>query len=147
MPGAPPSETNVWIAAGEGKLDVVEGYLKNGTDPNAHDEFGYTALHAAASYNHTSMIDLLVKYGGNPNIPDFEGDTPLHVTETLEMAKHLVSLGADPKIRNKEGKLPIENADEEEWVEVVEYLKEFTPDYTPASHSDDDEDGNDLEHL
>jgi ankyrin repeat protein len=35
----------------------------------------------------------------------------------------LVEKGADPKKRNSEGKLPIENADEEEWEEVVEYLK------------------------
>lgn len=45
------------------------------------------------------------EYGADVNITDEEGDTPLHVVETVECAKLLIELGADPKTANKAGYL------------------------------------------
>ncbi|KAJ3043576.1 hypothetical protein HDV00_004676 [Rhizophlyctis rosea] len=166
IPGV--ATSNIWLAASDGKLEVVEHFLQHGgpggkqmqpmysiegntltapfpktigepLDPNIKDQNGYTPLHAAASWNRTELIRLLVtKYGANPNITDTEGDTPLHVAETVDCARLLVELGADPHKRNDSGQLPIESADEEEHVEVVEYLKTLTPNYVPAPHIDED---------
>ncbi|KAJ3291547.1 hypothetical protein HK104_005971 [Borealophlyctis nickersoniae] len=149
------ADTNIWLAAGEGRVEVVEHFLNHGApgggplDPNIKDDHGYTPLHAASAYSHPQLIILLIqKFGADPNITDDEGDTPLHVVETAEAARCLVDLGADPTMRNTEGRLPIEVAAEEEFDEVVEYLKEFTPEYIHNvnvelnfSHMESDEDG------
>ncbi|KAJ3300493.1 hypothetical protein HDU76_006070 [Blyttiomyces sp. JEL0837] len=50
----------------------------------------------------------------------------------------LIEGGADPTKRNAEGKLPIESADEEERTELVEFLKTYTPDYTPIEREPDE---------
>ncbi|KAI5800102.1 ankyrin repeat protein [Geopyxis carbonaria] len=62
-------------------------------------------MHAAASYNHTSLLKSLVKtWNGDPNITDNDGDTPLFTVETVEAARCLVEeLGADPNHRNTAG--------------------------------------------
>ena len=72
---------------------------------NAHDENGYTPIHAAASYGHVDLLRTLCKnHGGDANVEDFEGDTPLFVVENVETARVLVEeLGAKVGHRNKEG--------------------------------------------
>jgi ankyrin repeat protein len=129
-------DTNIWIAAGEGRIDLVEYFLLNGgpdiTDlgnPNVKDELGYTCMHAAASYDQKEMVEYLISKGADVNILDHEGDTPLHVTETASMAELLIANGADPHIRNSEGFLPIETASEQEFDQVVQILKAYTPEY------------------
>ena len=170
MPGINKSDErvceNIWVAAGDGRVSDVEQYLQTGgfgngpLSPDVQDEFGYTPLHAAASYGHTELTRLLVtKYGALVNTKDMEGDTALHLAESEEVASLLVELGADPTIRNDLGYMPIETAYIEGWVEVVDYLKrksqtalntnivgidqnnqiEFTPQF--ERHSADTDDG------
>jgi ankyrin repeat protein len=45
----------------------------------------------------------LFKYKANVNIQDEEGDSPLHLTETEEIARILVENGADPNLKNDDG--------------------------------------------
>lgn len=97
---------NIWIAAADGDESAVLDFISR--DPsavNSLDENGYTALHAATSYNHISLLKKLVlEHGGNANIKDHDGDTPLFVAETVEVAKTLVEeLHADPNHRNESG--------------------------------------------
>ncbi|KAH9248614.1 hypothetical protein BASA83_011683 [Batrachochytrium salamandrivorans] len=141
MPGVeygvgPPAGDNIWLAAGDGRTEDVEYFLKAGgfgdtpMDVNSKDQYGYTGLHAAASYNHLDLVRMLIKeYGADPNITDFEGDAPLHVIETSDAGRLLIELGADPTLRNDAGALPIECAFTEGWTDVVEYLSAFTPDF------------------
>ncbi|KAI9003072.1 ankyrin repeat-containing domain protein, partial [Gaertneriomyces semiglobifer] len=103
---------NIWVAASDGRVDLVEHFLQfggsdgNSMDVNSKDDSGYTPLHAAAAYAHLDLIRLLVeKYKADVNITDDDGDTPLHVCETVAAAKLLVELGADPKRANEEGQL------------------------------------------
>eukprot|EP00842_Homolaphlyctis_polyrhiza_P006304 jgi/Hompol1/6675/HPOL_000132-RA len=100
-------EDNIWIAASDGRIEDVESYLANGSiDVNAGDAFGYTCVHAAASYGHLELLRLLVhKYGANINITDPDGDSALHVVETADATRLLLELGADPTLRNNDGKL------------------------------------------
>ncbi|KAI8849043.1 ankyrin repeat-containing domain protein [Chytridium lagenaria] len=81
MPVADP-QTNIWLAASDGDLAVVQQFLMAGQHPNVKDENGYTPIHAAASYGHLELLEYLLQNGGDPNIGDNEGDTPLHFTET-----------------------------------------------------------------
>ncbi|KAJ3161133.1 hypothetical protein HDU86_007755 [Geranomyces michiganensis] len=137
--------TNVWIAAADGRVDLVEHFLKtggpNGTplSPDVKDDSGYTPLHAAAAYSNIPLINLLVStYGSNVNITDEDGDTPLHVCETVEAARRLKELGADLTLKNDEGKRAIESAYEEERDDIVEYLRAFCPDFNPPPREDRD---------
>jgi hypothetical protein len=36
--------TNIWIAAGDGELDLVKAFVAGGTPVDAQDENGYTPL-------------------------------------------------------------------------------------------------------
>ncbi|KAI8835186.1 ankyrin repeat-containing domain protein [Chytriomyces cf. hyalinus JEL632] len=132
---------NIFIAASDGRQDLVEYYLANGCSVTDQDDLGYSVFHAAASYNHISLMQfLLAQPNANASLADHDGDTALHVTETVEMAHlllaHETGGAALTAMRNSEGKLAIEAADEEGFVELVEFLKEFTPDYTSANASE-----------
>ncbi|KAI8372899.1 ankyrin repeat-containing domain protein [Radiomyces spectabilis] len=122
----PKSLDNLWIAAGDGQLDRVKDLIETGADVNAHDEFGYTAMHAAVSYGETDIVKYLLSKGANVDIEDFEKDTPLYVAETVEMAQLLLDNGADPHHRNEDGITPAATAQQEGWTAVAELLAGIT---------------------
>ncbi|KAI8803227.1 ankyrin repeat-containing domain protein [Cladochytrium replicatum] len=130
----PADVSSIWLYAGpDYDLNALNELLSRGVDPNIQDPNGYTPLHAASSYGQLDSIRLLVvQYGANVNITDHDGDTPLHFAEAPEVAELLISLGANPTVRNSEGLLPIEKADEDEHDTLVQYLSQFTPEYRPA---------------
>ncbi|KAI9096070.1 ankyrin repeat-containing domain protein [Phlyctochytrium arcticum] len=146
LPGV--ADSNVWIAAADGDIEIVEHFLKRGgpggspLDANVKDISGYTPMHAAAAYGHLELLDLLVNtYNGNVNVTDEDGDTPLHVVENVNMARKLIQLGADVRQENLEGLTPIAVANEEERKDIVEYLWGFTPEFEPTTSSQDEADG------
>lgn len=49
------------------------------------------------------MLRWLVAQGGDINTTDSDGETPLFVVETAEMARTVVELGGDVRLRNAEG--------------------------------------------
>ncbi|KAI7851420.1 ankyrin repeat-containing domain protein [Circinella umbellata] len=126
------TKDNLWIAAGDGQLDRVKELIESGIDVNSHDEYGYTALHAAVSYNQKEILDYLLEKGGNINIEDFEKDTPLYVAETLDMARFLIDKGAKASHKNAEGLSPAQNAHEEGWDEVATLLADITKEELPS---------------
>jgi uncharacterized protein len=69
-----------------------------------------------------------VQKGGNINVQDNDGDTPLHVIDSVDVAREMVlRMGADPTIRNKEGLTPAEAMRESDGLnEVVEFLERHT---------------------
>ena len=46
-------------------------------DPNAYDEYGYTALHAASRANSPGLISALLRSRAQVDARDYEGNTPL----------------------------------------------------------------------
>lgn len=81
-----------------------DGFVRRaGTSPNALDENSYSPLHAAASWGQSDILRYLVEKGGDINLTDSDGETPLFVVETVGMAKLVVELGGDPKVKNEEG--------------------------------------------
>jgi ankyrin repeat protein len=121
-------ETNIWISAGEGNIDLVARFLES-QSVNSQDETGYSSLHAAVSYDCREMIEFLLSKGANVNLKDEDGESALFVAETVETAKLLMDNGADPMIRNNEGFLAIEIFAAEGIDELVEYVKQFTPEF------------------
>ncbi|KAG0215469.1 ankyrin repeat-containing domain protein [Mortierella sp. GBAus27b] len=129
---------NIWLAASDGDLEAVKKFVEErGVSVDAQDEYGYSALHAAASYGYTELIEYLLGKGANVNIQDPDGDTPLFVCETVEMAQLLIAKGADPKHINENEMTAADNAEEEEWSEVAHYLRELTGVAHPDKDVDD----------
>ncbi|CAO3611337.1 unnamed protein product [Mucor fragilis] len=135
---APTSQDNLWVAAGDGQIDRVRELLESGIAVDGHDQFGYTAMHAAVSYNQIEMVKLLIEKGANVNIEDFEKDTPLYVAENVEIAQLLLDNGADPKHTNEDGITPALTALEEGWEEVAQFLANITKEVLPTAEEETD---------
>ncbi len=118
----PPTMANIWIAASDGDLGRVSELVESGISPNAFDENTYTPIHAAASYGHIDVLELLLLHGGDLNIADDDGDTPIYVVENVDTARWLLGHGAVIDRVNKEGVSPIQ-AIEEDWPLVADFLK------------------------
>jgi ankyrin repeat protein len=57
----------LFIAAGEGRSDVVRYLLAEGADVNAREQFGETALTEAAYYGHVAVVKDLLLRGADIN--------------------------------------------------------------------------------
>jgi ankyrin repeat protein len=61
---------NPWfLAAASGDAKTIQDYLTSGTQINARDTFGRTALYIATAYEHADIVRLLLKAGADPNLP------------------------------------------------------------------------------
>lgn len=95
--------------------------LKAGADVHAADKNGVTLLHHAVRFRSPIAVKALIEYGANVNQAcRRNGSTPLHraVTQTgapgtagrssaaREIVEILLAAGADPSIKNKQGKAP-----------------------------------------
>ena len=102
-------------AAWDGKLDQVERLLEKGTDPNAPNQNGWTALHHAADRVHTHILESLLAVGGNPDAQDLEGRTALHLAALFpydelrsQLAiRVLLRQGAKPDRADSQGVTPL----------------------------------------
>jgi ankyrin repeat protein len=99
--------TSLWLAAQEGKIDMMNILLAAKVDPDfvsedpesmlhyvLDDEMGWgTALHAAAWKNQTEAIELLLKAGAHKEAKNVRGLTPKNVAEEVghEEAARLLS--------------------------------------------------------
>jgi ankyrin repeat protein len=134
--------SNIWIAASDGNIEKVKEYISKGQGPNDKDVNGYTCMHAAVSYGHQELLDYLISVGGDINVSDEDGDRPLHVVESLDMAKYAVEeYKADYRAKNSDGQTPLQKIEEEdEFPELIQYLKTLTPDLVSGNKSKDDDD-------
>ena len=98
----------VLVAAGDGDLETVQRLLPAKGLEYA-DANGYTCLHSSSAYKRLDVVSWLLQSGANVNVADGEGDIPLHYADSLEVARILLANGADPSIRNAEGKTALES--------------------------------------
>ncbi|KAJ1921883.1 hypothetical protein H4219_000229 [Mycoemilia scoparia] len=142
-------DNKIWEAASDGDLELVKRIVDaNPKLANAMDEYGYTPLHAAASWKWPAILTYLIGKGGDPKIADPDGDTPLHVCEDIECAKILLENGADGLAKNNDGKDPIVTTLELECPDVAKYIADYmgvpVPRVEERNASDDDADFEEL---
>jgi ankyrin repeat protein len=102
---------------------------------NIHDPAGRNVLLVSVGSHQKEYIELLVSNGIDINSQDNEGNTALHyplmnvlknklyLPYSKEIIKILMREGADPHIRNKEGKSPMDLAEKSEEKELIDLLK------------------------
>jgi hypothetical protein len=77
MPNPAPDDSSLALvaAAFKGDLEAVRSLLDHGTNPNARDVYGHTALMHATQMDHEEIIELLLDCGADISITDDEGLT------------------------------------------------------------------------
>lgn len=105
--------------------DVLESYTSfyQGDSPSVEYKncLGEPVIFSAAQNGDLDALHLLIKFGANINSRGEHGNTPLHQAIEacqFEAARYLLSNGADPSIKNNEGKLPKNCCWEGEWLGI-----------------------------
>jgi len=104
--------TPLMVAARNDRLDCVKVLLESGADPKVLDEDGANCLY---NIRRTKIAEILIESGAEVNNVAIDGDTPLHVAcinKFVDLSVYFISKGADLKVKNKEGKTPIDIAKE-----------------------------------
>jgi ankyrin repeat protein len=119
--------TSIHAAAKLGDANKVTACLERGTDVNAKDENGQTALHIAASNKHKDIAELLTAKGADVNAKDKWGYTPLYYSiwnedEDKDLTGLLVSKGADVSLTAEKDYPPIYYAVWNEDLDTVKLL-------------------------
>ena len=115
------------------RLDVVHRILLHGAKTNPkHPQHGSTPLHWAANKGHLEVARALVTMGAKVDERNYAGWTPLHCAffeGRVDVALFLVlDEGADLKVRNREGKTPLDlarNKGSEQNQKVIQLFETF----------------------
>ena len=111
--------TPLHFAAFGGHKEIVELLITNGANVNARMPRmvgWHTPLHDAVSRGHKEVIELLIAKGADVNAKDSTfGRTLLHIAAReghKEIVELLLAKGVDVNAKDKEGKTPLDKADE-----------------------------------
>ena len=113
----------------EDDLVKLKRLLSSGVSPNVCNSEGSTALHEAAKYSRTEVINLLVKYGASVNTVTLFGNTPLHhavVSHSTAVIKLLLLHKANARLRNIHNESPLDRARQLKREGAVRLLKKYS---------------------
>jgi len=109
--------TPLFLAAENGSVEVIKILISKGANVN-HQSAVTTPLVAAAESGHLKTVEFLLDNKANiQGTGKLRTATALHVAamnDELEIVKLLLSRGADPKIKDDDGRLPIDLAKKDE---------------------------------
>lgn len=120
--------TPMHMAAFYGREKVIDLLAKNGGDVNAVNQAGRTPLYSAVQANHLQAVQALIKHKANPNAKIGQSrETVLHLacsSGRFQIAEALLEGGADPKVRDADGKTPGDYAKAKGDKALVKLLKD-----------------------
>lgn len=101
------------------------------------DQFGYSLVHAAASYEQRDLLKALIEeFKVDPNILDQDGENCLFNAESVAMATELINFGVNASLKNSDGLTAAEKLDDEdEQPAVAAYLRNLSSSGGTASSS------------
>ncbi|CAN0097146.1 unnamed protein product, partial [Sphacelaria rigidula] len=110
-----------------GHVEVANILLAAGASSSRTNPENYTALHVAAEFGSTKVVQRLIKEGASLTCVDIMGDNPLHVASFSGKADVLAELlgAAMPEaihMKNRDGETPISVAISNGHVESVKHL-------------------------
>lgn len=95
-------------------VNAVKVLIELGADVNLKNEIGYTPLHLGAEGDEIEIVRMLIEAGANLHATEgVEGGTPLHrvvsnqAQGNVEIAKLLISYGADVNFQNADQSAPL----------------------------------------
>ena len=126
--GAEPSSEAVSEAVTFGHADVVRTLVDAGADAKLTESSGINLLHWAAITNRPTVIPVLVRAGVPINATDDNGFTPLMYAATVDVGdtetlKALLAAGADRRIKNDDGRTPLDQARHYGHTQIADALK------------------------
>ena len=129
--GARPSTQAVSEALTFGHTDVVRTLVEAGADVTGVDSSGINLIHWAAITNRAAMIPILVNAHVPINAIDDFGYTPLMYAATVDegdtdTVRALLAAGANPTLRNDEGRTPLQQARRLGHTQIVRVLSATT---------------------
>lgn len=89
--------------------EVIESLIEKGTDVDALNFDGRSALHIMVSRNRLECVVALLSHEAEVDIKDKDGNTPLHLAvekKLIPIVQCLVVFGSDINMPNKDGKTP-----------------------------------------
>jgi len=104
-------------------LEAVGNLLREGANPDARWESGYSPLHIAIYDQRLPFVRALIEGGANLDLRDAEGKTPLHlaVSRFPKVIPLLLEAGADPNARDAYGMTLLHHSEVYD-DETIEYL-------------------------
>lgn len=100
-------------------------WLRQGSDPNEIDPYGYTPLVNASLRGCIKSVKILLANGADVNKQAMHGYCPLHAASQNgfnELAEVLIDNGADTEVKNEDGDTPLMLAVRSEHAHVVDLL-------------------------
>lgn len=119
-------------AGAEGFNEVLRLTLANGADVTSTNRFGGTALIPASEHGHVETVRILIAAGVPVNHVNNLGWTAMQEAILLnnggpnqqDVVRQLLAAGADPTIRDPQGRTALENARRLGFAEIVNILQE-----------------------
>lgn len=108
-----------------GSPESLGEWLRQGSDPNEIDPYGYTPLVNASLRGCTKSVKILINNGADVNMKAIHGYCPLHAASQngyTELADTLIDNGADTEVKNEDGDTPLMLAVRSEHAAVVDLL-------------------------
>lgn len=118
-------------AGAEGFNEVLRLALANGADVKSTNRFGGTALIPASEHGHVETVRILIGAGVPVNHVNNLGWTAIQESILLndggprqqEVVRLLLAAGADPGIRDPQGRTALENAERLGFVEIAALIR------------------------